>query len=40
VKVMREAGMDRSAFIAEVWLPALKAIGLSRADLVGYGRAA
>jgi acyl-[acyl-carrier-protein] desaturase len=38
VKLMREAGMDQRAFIAEVWLPALKSIGLSRGDLVGYGR--
>jgi acyl-[acyl-carrier-protein] desaturase len=38
VKLMREAGMDRGAFIAEVWLPALKAIGLTRSDLVGYHR--
>jgi acyl-[acyl-carrier-protein] desaturase len=37
---MREAGIDRGAFISDVWLPALKAIGLSRADLVGYGRRA
>jgi acyl-[acyl-carrier-protein] desaturase len=35
VKLMREAGMDRGAFIAEVWLPALKAIGVTRAELLG-----
>jgi len=39
VKLMREAGMDRSAFVAEVWLPALKAVGVSRTELVGLGRA-
>jgi len=33
VKLMRAAGMDRNAFIAEVWLPALKAIGVTRAEL-------
>ncbi len=33
VKVMREAGMDRTAFVAEVWLPALKAIGVTRAEV-------
>jgi acyl-[acyl-carrier-protein] desaturase len=33
VKMMREAGMDRNAFVAEVWLPALKAIGVTRAEL-------
>ena len=38
VKVMREAGMDRNAFVSEVWLPALKAVGLTRTDLVGYNR--
>lgn len=38
VKVMREAGMDRGAFVAEVWLPALKAIGVSRTELVGLDR--
>ena len=37
---MREAGMDRNAFVSEVWLPALKAIGLRRGDLVGYGKQA
>jgi acyl-[acyl-carrier-protein] desaturase len=40
VKLMREAGMDRNAFVAEVWLPALKAVGLTRTDLVGLGRGA
>jgi len=35
VKLMRTAGMDHRAFIAEVWLPALKAIGVSRAEVQG-----
>ncbi len=38
VKLMRQAGMDQRAFIAEVWLPALKSIGVTRADLVGRDR--
>ena len=33
VKLMREAGMDRGAFVGEVWLPALKAIGATRAEV-------
>jgi acyl-[acyl-carrier-protein] desaturase len=33
VKLMRSVGMDQRAFIAEVWLPALKAIGVSRSEL-------
>jgi acyl-[acyl-carrier-protein] desaturase len=37
VKLMREAGIDQRAFIAEVWLPALKAVGLTRGELVGFG---
>ena len=37
---MREAGVDRGAFISEVWLPALKAVGLTRTDLIGYDRRA
>jgi acyl-[acyl-carrier-protein] desaturase len=35
VELMRDVGMDRGAFVREVWLPALKAIGVRRADLVG-----
>lgn len=35
VKLMREVGIDRNAFVAEVWLPALKAIGVTRAELAG-----
>jgi acyl-[acyl-carrier-protein] desaturase len=38
VEFMRQAGMDRGAFVREVWLPVLKAIGLSRHELVGYDR--
>lgn len=38
VKLMRTAGMDHRAFIAEVWLPALKAVGVSRTELVGLER--
>ena len=38
VVVMRTAGMDRGAFVREVWLPVLKAIGITRADLVGIER--
>jgi len=36
VALMRDAGIDRGAFIGEVWMPVLKAIGLTRADLAGY----
>jgi acyl-[acyl-carrier-protein] desaturase len=36
VEFMRQAGMDRGAFVREVWLPVLKAIGLTRGELVGY----
>jgi acyl-[acyl-carrier-protein] desaturase len=32
-EVMRSAGIDRGVFIREVWLPALKALGLTRHDL-------
>ena len=39
VKLMREAGMDQRAFIAEVWLPALKAVGVTRAELAAERRA-
>ena len=35
---MRQAGMDRGAFVREVWLPVLKAIGVTRAELVGIDR--
>jgi acyl-[acyl-carrier-protein] desaturase len=35
VKLMREAGIDRGTFVAEVWLPVLKAIGVQRSELVG-----
>lgn len=38
VKLMRQAGMDHRAFIAEVWLPALKAVGVTRTELVGLER--
>lgn len=38
VKLMRTAGVDHRAFIAEVWLPALKAIGVTRAELVGLDK--
>ncbi len=38
VELMRQAGMDRGAFVREVWLPVLKAIGLTRGELVGYDR--
>jgi len=38
VKLMREAGVDQRAFIGEVWLPALKAIGVTRGELVGIDR--
>ncbi|HUJ60168.1 MAG TPA: acyl-ACP desaturase [Kofleriaceae bacterium] len=38
VQMMRQAGMDHRAFIAEVWLPALKAVGVNRAELVGLDR--
>jgi acyl-[acyl-carrier-protein] desaturase len=38
VKLMREAGMDRNAFVDEVWLPALKAVGVTRAELAGLAR--
>lgn len=40
VQFMRQAGIDRTAFVKEVWLTALKAIGLSRADLVGVPKKA
>jgi acyl-[acyl-carrier-protein] desaturase len=39
VELMREAGVDRGAFIKEVWLPVLKAVGLTRADLAVEERA-
>ena len=38
VVVMRTAGMDRGAFVREIWLPVLKAIGVTRAELVGLER--
>ena len=38
IVVMRMAGMDRGAFVREVWLPVLKAIGVTRAELVGLDR--
>ena len=38
VDSMRLAGMDRGAFVREVWLPVLKAIGVTRAELVGIER--
>jgi acyl-[acyl-carrier-protein] desaturase len=40
VKLMREAGVDRNAFVSEVWLPALKAVGVSRSELLGLSRSA
>jgi acyl-[acyl-carrier-protein] desaturase len=40
VKLMRSVGMDQRAFIAEVWLPALKAIGVSRTELAGLSKPA
>lgn len=38
VEFMRQAGIDRGAFVREVWLPVLKAVGLTRAELVGLDR--
>jgi acyl-[acyl-carrier-protein] desaturase len=40
VKLMRTVGMGHGAFIGEVWLPALKAIGVSRSELAGLSHPA
>jgi acyl-[acyl-carrier-protein] desaturase len=38
VEFMRQAGIDRGAFVREVWLPVLKAIGVTRAELLELPR--
>lgn len=40
VQVMRGAGIDRSVFFSRVWMPTIKSLGVSRAELGRARRAA
>ncbi|MCB9664575.1 MAG: acyl-ACP desaturase [Alphaproteobacteria bacterium] len=40
VGVMRSAGIDRGVFLQRVWMPTMKGVGITRADLLGARRRA